>query len=165
MFPTAESPFRAALRQFLDVAIEFATLGEYTLDGPADPAAISPGPRSPRAAASPGVRAERVAAAAGERLALAQAAALRPSTAAARRLGQASEHSEPPAPLHPVYDQDPESGELPPHLALFVGAQAAELARCASAQRRSRSPRRAAPAKRRPGTSKPVPQPCLTAGD
>jgi hypothetical protein len=33
MFPTARSPFSAALLRGLDIAVEFATLGEYRLSG------------------------------------------------------------------------------------------------------------------------------------
>jgi hypothetical protein len=153
MFPPAESPIRATLRHFLDVAIEFATLGEYTLDGPAEPpAAISPGPRVRRGATSPGARPEREAEAAGARLAMALSAQLRPATAAARsaQAGAAGRLSE----------------DLPAQLERLVAAQAAELARCAAGQRRNRHevartlPRRK---RHRHGAPRPVPQTCMHA--
>jgi hypothetical protein len=80
MFPTAHTPLSSRLRRGIDLAVQFATLGEYgVLEGAAVGTLPPPAPGTAARVAPPppgGYRRERAARTAG---------AVRPATAAARR--------------------------------------------------------------------------------
>src|SRR3954451_13180541 len=150
MFPSAKNRFLAAARSGFDRAIEFATLGEYRLDGrfehsgPAPRYGVEPafergleaaiGAQS-RAGAARGAR-RRVTwtaapVAAGSAAVRPQANVLQPATAAARRL----------QPISP-----------PQRLTDRAGMRGLALSAPAT---------RAPQGRKRPGAPQPLPQPCL----
>jgi hypothetical protein len=133
MFPLAKTRFASAARRSIDLALEFATLGEYRL--PAEPEEAGPaaqwrgpsGLADPRARARAEARAESVGVPTRPR-----ADRLRPATPAARRL---------------------QPGVAPRRIASHTAVRA--LALSAHDQRPSRGGRH------RAGAAKPRPQPCL----
>jgi hypothetical protein len=83
MFPSVKTRFATAARRSFDLALEFATLGEYRLPAEVEPVEVRRSRRAERASAGElRVAADGVAGGAGRP----RANRLRPATAAGRRL-------------------------------------------------------------------------------
>jgi hypothetical protein len=120
MFPSAKTRFASAARRGFDLAIEFATLGEYRLPPVPEPVRA----RRPRPVAATAVSVRQ------------RPTALRPATAAARRL----------QPIPPASER----------ISTHSGVRA-----LAFDPRGQRRPRRGG--RTRAGAARPLPQPCLVA--
>jgi hypothetical protein len=158
MFPSTKIRFATAIRRSFDLAIEFATLGEYGLEPaperPARGARRSAGPframagsdllagsdlmAAPGVSAAPGAVATAATAPPGP-----LATRLRPATAAARRLQPAT----PARRVHPIA----------PAQRISARTAVRELALDAPEVRTLRG------ARTRGGSARPRPQPCLVA--
>jgi hypothetical protein len=167
MFPSVKSRFATAARRGFDLAIEFATLGEYGLTPADEPAAVSISERSASRRGTPGVDA---AAAAATPL---RARRLRPATAAARRLqppasAARAANSSPPRRSPVAANGSPPrrlpatpdvhhayATPVPRRIATPSGVR--ELAFDATELTAPRGPRK------RAGAARPRPQPCLVA--
>jgi hypothetical protein len=144
MFPSVKTRFSAAARRGLDIAIEFATLGEYRLPqeaGPTAGPAIRAASATAAGAAAGGVRRRTTRAPLDTRMpsvtaggipVRARAIHLRPASAAARRL---------------------QPGAPPLRISSHSGVRALAFS--------AHEPRPLRGGRKRAGAAKPGPQPCL----
>src|SRR5215212_4534806 len=133
MFPSAKIRFAAAARRGFDLALEFVTLGEFRLAEEPHPRVTAGGPTRPDRLAR-SMRCSNAATSAPELRARPRATRLRPATAAARRL-----------------QPEPSRRAISAH----TGVRALAFDPEAPGPQRG--------ARKRAGSGRPRPQPCLVA--
>jgi hypothetical protein len=152
MFPSTKIRFKAAARRGIDLAIEFATLGEYRLAEVAEaPGSETVASRPRRARGARGGRlAEPMVVAAGAATGRPIAQRVGPATAAARRLQPAK-----PVRRPQTVPRRGQPAVLPTRISGRTGVRGLALESSRAPQVRGR--------RKRAGAAPPRPQPCLVA--